>query len=105
MSKYVFAYHGGKMPESEEEAKKVMSQWVTWLQGLGNNLIDGGNPVGKSSTVQSDGSITPDGGSNPLSGYSLIEADTMEQALEFAQGCPALAAGGSVEIAMAMEMN
>ena len=27
MSNYVFAYHGGKMPESPEEGAKHMAKW------------------------------------------------------------------------------
>ena len=75
--------------------------------GIDNDLvflIDGGNPVGMSSTVQSDGSVTGDGGPNPTSGYSLVSAQSLESALEIAKGCPILKAEGSVEVAEAMEM-
>ena len=104
MPKYVFAYHGGKMPETEEEGAQVMAQWMDWLGGLGEAVVDGGNPVGPSSTVHSDGSITCDGGSNPLSGYSLISADSIEEATAIAKGCPILQAEGSVEVAEAIDM-
>ena len=66
--------------------------------------IDGGNPVGKSSTVKSDGSLADDGGANPASGYSLVEASSLDDAHKKAQGCPLLKAGGSIEIAQAMDM-
>ena len=75
MAKYIFVYHGGKMPESQEEGAKVMAQWKGWLGGMGDAVVDGGNPVGMSSTVHSDGSVTSDGGSNPTSGYSLVSAE------------------------------
>lgn len=104
MAKFVFIYHGGKMPETEEEGAKVMAEWQSWLGGMGDAVIDGGNPVGMSSTVQSDGSVTSDGGSNPTSGYSLVSAQDLEGALELARGCPILKAEGSVEVAEAMEM-
>ena len=104
MAKFVFAYHGGKMPETEEEGAQVMAQWMSWLEGLGEAVVDGGNPAGPSSTVHPDGSVTCDGGSNPLSGYSLINAENIEQATEIAKGCPILQAEGSVEVAEAIEM-
>jgi len=104
MPKFVFAYHGGKMPETEEQGAQVMAEWMAWFEGLGAAVVDGGNPVGPSSTVHSDGSVTCDGGSNPLSGYSLISADNIEQATAIAQLCPILKAQGSVEIAEAVEM-
>ena len=104
MPKFIFAYHGGKMPETQEEGEQVMAQWMEWLGGLGEAVVDGGNPAGPSSTVHPDGSVTCDGGSNPLSGYSLISADNIEQATEIAQGCPILQAEGSVEVAEAIDM-
>ena len=41
---------------------------------------------------------------NPVSGYSLIEASNLEDALSKAKACPILKAGGSVEVAQAMDM-
>ena len=76
MAKYLFVYHGGKRVTGETEMKKVMDAWGAWFGSMGTAVIDGGNPVGKSSTVRSDGSVSNDGGANPASGYSLIEAAT-----------------------------
>ena len=104
MPKYVLADHGGSMPETKEERGKVMAAWGAWMGGLGDALVDGGNPVGQSATVNADGSISQDGGSNPLSGYSLLNADNQEAALKAASGCPILQRGGSVEVAEAIEM-
>lgn len=104
MAKYVFIYHGGKMSESEEEGAKVMAEWQDWLGGMGEAVVDPGNPVGLSSTVHSNGAVSDDGGSNPVAGYSLVNADSMAQALDKAKGCPILKANGSVEVAEAMEM-
>jgi hypothetical protein len=104
MAKFLFVYHGGSHPTSPAEAKKVMDAWGTWFGSLGGAVIDGGNPVGKSSTVRSDGSIQQDGGANPVSGYSLIEAANLADAHKKAKACPLLAAGGSIEVAEAMDM-
>ena len=104
MSKYLFVYHGGSVPETKEEQAKVMDAWGQWFGSLGSAVVDGGNPVGKSSTVQSNGSVVDNGGSNPVSGFSLIEASNVDDAVTKAQGCPILAAGGSVELAEALDM-
>lgn len=104
MAKFLFVYHGGTPPSSPEEGKKVMDAWGAWFGSMGASIIDGGNPVGQSSTVKSDGSIAPNGGSNPASGYSLIEAANLAEAHQKAKGCPILAAGGSIEVAEAIDM-
>lgn len=104
MAKYLFVYHGGKQPSTAAEGKVVMDAWGAWFGSLGAAVIDGGNPVGKSSTVRSDGSLVDGGGANPASGYSLIEASSLEDAHKKAAGCPLLKAGGTLEIAQAMDM-
>ena len=104
MAKYLFVYHGGNQPESEEEVKQVLDAWGAWLGGMGAAVIDGGNPVGPSMTVQPGGSVADNGGANPASGYSLIEASDMDDALEKAKGCPILQSEGSVEVAEAFDM-
>jgi hypothetical protein len=104
MAKYVFAYHGGSAPESEEESAKVMDAWGKWFESMGAAVIDGGNPVGPSITVTSDGNTLGNGGPNPISGYSLIEASSVDDAAEKAKRCPILSSGGSIEIAEAIDM-
>ena len=104
MAKYLFIYHGGTTPEAEDEIAKAMDAWGQWFGSMGSAVIDGGNPVGMSTTVLSDGSTVDNGGSNPASGYSLIEAATLDDAVAKARGCPILEGGGSIELAEAFDM-
>jgi hypothetical protein len=104
MAKYLFVYHGGGHPETKEAQARVMAAWGQWFGSMGKAVINGGNPVGKSWTLRSNGSVAKDGGPNPASGYSLIEATDYEDAVAKAKGCPILSAGGSIEIAEAMDM-
>jgi hypothetical protein len=104
MAKYLFVYHGGESPEGEEAVKELMDDWGAWFGTLGTAVIDGGNPVGPSITVQPDGSIADNGGANPASGYSLIEAADIDDAIEKARGCPILTSRGSIEVAEAFDM-
>ena len=99
MAKYLLAYHGGGMPDSEEEGARVMAAWGEWMGGLGEALVDGGNPIGSAATVVADGSSSAGGGGNPVTGYSVISAGSLDEAVALTQGCPVLASGGSVEVA------
>ncbi len=103
MSNYAFAYHGGKKPESPEEGAKHMAKFKAWVVGLGDAVVNPGTPLGQSKTVSSSG-VSDDGGSNPLSGFSIVTADSMDAALEMAKGCPYLALHGTVEVAEVKEM-
>ena len=51
MPKYVFAYHGGGMPESEEEQAKHMAAWGEWMGGIGAAFVDHGAPTSIARTV------------------------------------------------------
>ena len=104
MPKYLFVYHGGENPETEEEVAKVLDDWGNWMGGMGAAVIDGGNPVGMATTVHPDGSVTNDGGPNPATGYGLFEAADLDDAIAKAKGCPILEANGSVELAEAIDM-
>ena len=80
MAKYLFIYHGGEHPETEAEVKEVLDAWGAWMGSMGAAVIDGGNPVGMSSTINADGSVSDNGGSNPASGYGLFEASDLDDA-------------------------
>ena len=99
MTNYLFIYHGGGVPETPEDMEAVFKAWQDWLDALGDAVVDGGNPVGESSTVQSDGTVVNDGGANPASGYGIFAAESREAAIEMAKSCPILAGGGTVELA------
>lgn len=98
MAKYLLVYHGGSMPETEDAQAKVMAAWGTWFQNLGPALADGGNPVSQTRTI-SGGGVSDGGGANPATGYSLIQADSLDAAVTLARGCPVLEGGASIEVA------
>ena len=104
MAKFLFVYHGGSKPETEEEIAQAMDAWGQWFGAMGSAVIDGGNPVGMSKTVLSDGSVVDNGGANPTSGYSLIEATDIDEAVAKAKDCPIREVGGSIEVAEAFDM-
>ena len=45
------------------------------------------------------------GGPNPLSGYSILEAESIDAASEVAKGSPHVEFGGTIEVAEVMEMK
>ena len=104
MAKYLFNYHGGATPQTEEEGAKVMAAWEAWMGGNAASFLDMGNPVGASVTVNNDRSVTDGGGANPSSGYGIVQADSMDAAVALAKGCPIFDGGGSVEVAELHEM-
>lgn len=104
MPNYLFVFHGGTMPEDPKEIEETMALWGAWYGSIGADVVDGGNPVGKSHTVSADGTVE-DGGANPVSGYCVISAADYAAATEIASRNPMVTTKtGSVEVAEIVQM-
>lgn len=104
MTKYVFSYHGtSEMPTDQTAIDEVMAAWGAWFGSLGDAIVDGGNPFGASKTVASDGSVS-DSNSAQLSGYSIVNAESLDAAVAMAQGCPVLGGDSSITVSEVIEM-
>ena len=103
MPQYTIVYLGGKQPSSPEEGQQHFTKYMEWLSSLGSAAVSPANPFRTTSTVNPDGSVTA-GSSTSMSGYSIIQADSMEAALEIAKACPFLDIGGSLEVSELGEM-
>jgi hypothetical protein len=97
MGRYVLAYLGGSMPETEAQGQKLMEQWMNWFGALGESVVAGGNPFGPSSTIGADGRVS-EGGRSKLTGYSIIAAESLSEACGKAKGCPVLSSGGTIDV-------
>ena len=96
MTKYLLAYKGGSIPASEQEQKAAMAAWGQWFGSLGTAVVDGGNPFGRSRAVAATGSRGD--GASALTGYSVLQAESLEAAASLAAGCPILKNGGTGDV-------
>ncbi len=103
MTNYIIAYHAGETPQRPEDRERQMAKWQAWLGELGDAMVNPGTALGKSEFISSSGEITQ-GVSGPLTGYSVIKADSMDAALEMGKKCPFLDIG-TLEVAQIMEMK
>lgn len=103
MAKYLLVYHGGGASDGPPD-EEIMAAWGAWFGELGAAVVDGGNPIAGAQTLTSDGA-SEGGGANPATGYSLIDAADMADALAKAKGCPVLNGGGSVEVCETIDMG
>ena len=90
MATYLFTYRSAKDYESTDE---TYGEWMSWFSELGPAVKELGNPIFDRREV---GDCRPE--TTVLGGYSLIQAESLEEALGFASTCPALAHRGRVEI-------
>ncbi len=99
MAKFLLLYTGGSMPKSEAEQAKVMQDWADWYAGLGSAVADPGNPIGPvSKKIASNGAVS-DGSVDPLvTGYTILSADSLDEAVKMAGKCPVLEGGSEISV-------
>ena len=103
MATYLFVYHGGHAPSTMEEGQQAMAAWGNWFASMGDDVVDGGNPVGASTTIHHDGSVVSNGGANPTTGYGVVKGRDLNDAIAKAKGCPILLMSGSIKVAETFE--
>lgn len=104
MLKFILAYHGVPTFDSPESSEQHMKDWRAWSESLGSAVVDPGTPVGMSKTISANG-VEGNGGSNPLSGITVLQAASMEEAITMTENCPHILSGGTIEIAQAIELD
>lgn len=100
MTKFVFMYHAPAPPEgtpdmSPEDVQAVMGQWMGWAEKVGGGMVDFGTPLANGVRVAKDGTSPS---TKEVTGYTIIEADSMDAALELAKAHPHLDMPGGCEI-------
>ena len=103
MPHFLFAYHGGKQPETPAETELEIERCQSWFDRISPAIVDPGNPVGTAKTVSAEG-VTDSGGDNPRSGYTIIQTESIDQAIELAKAC-LIIGDGSIEVAEIYEVS
>lgn len=103
MAQFLITYLGGDKPSSEEEGRRNFEVYQQGLLGLGDAVVEPMVPFKNIHVIHSDGSVS-EGSSVAMSGHTIVEANSIEEAVAVAQGCPFLKTNGSLEVAEVMNM-
>ncbi len=103
MPQYVITYLGGNQPSSPEEGKQNMANYMEWLSLLGENAVSPMNPFKDTHTINPDGTASARA-TTKMSGFTIIKAESMENALSIAKSCPFLETGDSLEVSELTQM-
>jgi hypothetical protein len=96
MPKFLFSY---RMPEDYQPGRPdSIADWAAFFAGMGDHVVDLGQPVSETTELGHCGAGTRPGG------YSLISADDLEAAVTLAKACPALAEGAGVQVAQLIDL-
>lgn len=106
MAKYMLLYTGGMgMAASPEEQEKIMAEWGAWYGKMGEAVVDGGAPFGESKHLAGNGVAEGPLGDTPATGYTVIEADSIDAAAAACEGHPHLSHGGQVQVFSCIDMS
>lgn len=104
MAQYMITYLGGDQPASPEESQQYFAKYQAWLSSLGDSAVSPMNPIKNTNTIDPDGSVTAQS-TTLMSGYTIIEAESIEAALSVAKACPFLDVNGSLEVSELIKMT
>ena len=96
MKKYVIFHYGFETP-----TQQIMDAWKKWFASIGDKIVDPGSPLGPGREISGSGTKNLPMGSESLTGYTVINADSIDAAEEIAKGCPMIT---SVRVYEAMSM-
>lgn len=74
---------------SPEEQAKGMESWMQWAQKCGDKLVDLGNPLINGQKLSPDGQSK--NSSKEVAGYSVLQAEDVEEAKSLLEEHPHLA--------------
>ena len=101
MPKFAFIYRGGRPPE---DGPAHMEEWKAWAAGLGDAMVYPGMPFAQAATVSGEG-VTEGSGEVPMTGLSVVEAESFEVAKEYARTCPHMDLGGDIVVAEGVDIE
>ena len=104
MPQYIFVYLGGEHPTNPEQGQKHFAKYQEWLTTLGDAVVSPAIPFKDTHTVHPDGSSEP-GTTTLMSGLSILNLPSMDEALAAAKSCPFLEIKGTLEISEMIEMS
>lgn len=106
-SKYLFIYRQPAAADayqpSPTELQQMLAQWSAWKEKFNREIIELGDGLKPAGKVVRAGGATTDGpfveAKEVLGGYSIVQAASLERAVEISRDCPVLMMpGASVEV-------
>lgn len=107
MNEFTMIYRGAQDPDVEfspEQMQGILQQWRDWMMSMAEHdqMANPGNRLSFEGAVLKPNNVITDGPyveiKEMISGYTIIKAETLAEAIEIAKGCPVLKVGGSVEV-------
>lgn len=83
MNKYVFLHYGYETPTQD-----IMDAWSKWFASIGDRIVDAGSPLGPGREISPSGIKELSHDKAAITGYLVINADNIDDAVRIAKTCP-----------------
>jgi hypothetical protein len=83
MKKFVLMSVGFETPTPE-----IQEAWGKWFASIADKMVDSGSPLGAGREVTKNGTKELPVGLESITGYTIINAESLDQAEEIAKTCP-----------------
>jgi len=83
MKKFIIFHYGFETPTPE-----IMGAWSKWFESIGERIVDPGSPLGDGKEITKSGTKELPLGKESLTGYTVIRAESMDEAEKIAKDCP-----------------
>jgi hypothetical protein len=99
----IFRNTGWHKELSAEEIQQGMARFTAWFERLSSEgRFKGGGPLVHDGKILISKNVVTDGpfaeSKEAIAGFFIVQADSLEQAVETAKGCPGLEFGQTVEV-------
>jgi hypothetical protein len=101
MQKFILHYYMTTPPAYQAEGAALQQKWQEWMHTHATNLIEPQNPFSNKKRVSKSGTSDADGA--PM-GYSILQAETLEAAINIVQSCPFMDMG-HMDVCQIMDMQ
>jgi len=85
MKKFVLLHYGFETPTQE-----IMAAWNKWFASLGDKLVENCGPFLAGREITGTGTRGLSLDKQAVTGFSIIQAEDLDQATEIARACPSI---------------
>lgn len=85
MNKYVFLHYGFVQPTPE-----IGQAWGAWFTSIEDHVVDHGLPFRFGREITDEGTTDLPLGTDSITGYTIINAENLDEATAIAATCPSI---------------
>jgi hypothetical protein len=83
MKKFVVLHYGFETP-----TKEIEEAWGKWFASIADKMVDSGSPFKQGREISSTGTKDLPLGMDSITGYTIISAESLDDAVEIVKDCP-----------------